>query len=202
VPNPIPINLVVEDDLSEAVLYKILESSRKFAIGTSYGKCGFGYIKRLIKGFNKAALGTPFLVLSDLEEECAPTQINEWLNTPKNHNLIFRIAVKEIESWLLADKSGFASFLNINRELMPRDVDSIPDPKQCLINLVKRSRKKLLREAIVPVPGRTAKIGPDYNGQLSLFVFNTWNITEAMANSESLRRAINSLNRFQPIYPR
>lgn len=199
--NPIPIHLVVEDDLSDAILRKILkESLNTFAIGFSYGKCGYGYIKRQIQAFNNAARGTPFLVLSDLEAECAPKQINEWLQVPKHHNLVFRIAVRETESWLLADRSGFASFLNINKELIPINVDKINDPKQLLVNLAKRSRKRILRQSIVPKQGTTARVGPDYNGQLSSFIFSTWNISEAMENSKSLSRAVRVLNEFQPIW--
>ena len=198
---PIPIHLVVEDDLSEAILRRILKESRNtFAVGFSYGKRGYGYIKRKVRAFNSAAKGTPFLVLSDLEAECAPIQIKEWLPIPKHHNLLFRIAVREIESWLLADRAGFASFLSIKREFIPKNVDEINDPKQVLINLAKRSRKRALRQAIVPIPDRTARVGPDYNGQLSSFVFGAWNIVEAMENSESLRRTVKALNEFQPIW--
>ena len=198
---PIPIHLVVEDDLSDAVLRKILrESSNNFAVGSSFGKCGYGYIKQKVHAFNNAAKRTPFLVLSDLEAECAPIQIKEWLPVPKRHNLLFRIAVREIESWLLADRAGFASFLGIKREFIPKNVDEINDPKQVLINLAKRSRRRALRQAIVPIPDRTARVGPDYNGQLSSFVFGAWNIVEAMENSESLRRTVKALNEFQPIW--
>lgn len=198
---PIPIHLVVEDDLSDAVLRKILrESSNNFAVGSSFGKCGYGYIKQKVHAFNSAAKGTPFLVLSDLEAECVPIQIKEWLPVPKHHNLLFRIAVREIESWLLADRAGFASFLSIKREFIPKNVDEINDPKQVLINLAKRSRKRALRQAIVPIPDRTARVGPDYNGQLSSFVISVWNITEAIKNSDSLRRAVNAINKFQPTW--
>ena len=195
----IPINIVVEDELSEALCYKImLSSSITYHIGATYGKCGYGYIRKKISGFNNAAKGTPFLVLADLEAQCAPKQINEWLNIPKHHNLLFRIAVREAESWLLADRSGFASFLNIKKELIPTNPDGINDPKKLLINLAKQSRRRTLRQAIVPISGRTARIGPDYNGQLSYFVSNMWNISEAMENSESLRRTVKALNKFQP----
>ncbi len=198
---PIPIHLVVEDDLSDAVLRKILrESSNNFAVGSSFGKCGYGYIKQKVHAFNNAAKGTPFLVLSDLEAECAPTQAEQWLPVSKHHNLLFRIAVKEIETWLLADRSGFASFLNIRKGLIPENVDGISDPKQFLINLARSSRKRTLRQAIVPIPDRTARVGPDYNGQLSSFVFGAWNIVEAIENSESLRRTVKALNEFKPIW--
>ena len=199
--NPIPIYLVVEDDLSDALLRKILkESHNDFAVGASYGKRGYGYIQQKVQAFNIAAKGTPFLVLSDLEAECAPAQVRAWLPIPKHHNLLFRIAVREIEAWLLADRAGFASFLSVRTELIPKNTDAIPKPKRLLIGLAKRSRKRSLREAIVPRPGTTAKVGPDYNGQLSSFVSSAWDIREALVHSESLRKAVKALNEFQPIW--
>ncbi len=200
---PIPINLVVEDSLSEAFVRRILkESSSRFAIGYSYGRSGYGYIKRRTLAFNNAAKGTPFVILVDLEAECPPKQIKEWLPVSIHPNLLFRVAVKEVESWLLADRPGFTSFLGVSKKLIPENVDQISDPKQFLINLAKRSRKRALREAIVPIPNSTARVGPDYNGQLSSFVFDTWNIVEAIKHSDSLRRAISAINNFQPIYSR
>lgn len=200
-PTLIPIQIVVEDDLSDALIRRILRESNTFAVGISYGKRGYGYIKEKVGAFNNAARGTPFLVLSDLEEsECAPMQINRWLQIPKHHNLLFRIAVREIESWLLADRPGFAYFLNIRKELIPENVDGINDPKQLVINLARRSRKRILREAIVPIPDSTARVGTDYNGVLSSFVLEAWNIKEAIKHSDSLRRAVNAINNFQPIW--
>lgn len=197
----IPINLVVEDYLSEAVLRKIIRQSHcRFSIGYCYCKGGYGYIKRKIRGFNNAAKGTPFLVLADLEAECAPIQIRGWLPEPAHQNLLFRIAIREIESWLLADRMGFASFLSINRDLIPNNVDEIADPKQWLINLARRSRKRVLREAIVPAARTTAKVGPDYNGPLAYFVENHWNAIAAMDNSPSLERAVNAIARFEPTW--
>ena len=194
----VPVNLVVEDDLSEVVLRRILrESSTRFYVGSCYGKTGFGYIKKRIAGFNRASRGTPFFVLSDLEETCSPKQIREWLSQPMSPNLIFRIAVKEVESWVLADRVGFSSFLGIRSELIPANVDAIDDPKQFLIKLARRSRRRALREAIVPKPNSTAKVGPDYDGQLSDFVHNSWNVRRAIECSVSLKKAISAANRFR-----
>ncbi len=197
---PIPINLVVEDALSEILLRRILkESSGSFAIGYSYGGGGYGYIKQKARAFNNAAKGTPFLLLVDLEAECAPIQIKEWLPVPRHHNLLFRVAVNEVESWLLADRAGIASFLGIARKFIPENPDSISKPKQFLINLAKKSPRRALREAIVPSPNTTARVGPDYNGQLSSFVISVWNIREALRKSDSLCRAVNAISKFQPI---
>ena len=68
----IPINLAVEDPLSEAVLRTILhQSNRRYIVGNCYSKNGFGYLKKNIKGFNNAAKGTPYIVLTDLDRaEC------------------------------------------------------------------------------------------------------------------------------------
>ncbi len=197
----IPINLAVEDALSEAVLRKILQA--RYDVGDCYKRGGFGYLKKNIHGFNNASKGMPHIVLTDLDmRECAPTLIEEWLQVPIHHNMLFRVAVREVESWVLADRDRFAKFLGIRKTLVPVNVDAIDDPKKCLINLARKSRKRNLREDIVPTEGSTAKQGPDYNGRLISFVKEFWNPYEAMHNSPSLERAIKAVETFQPEWDR
>lgn len=198
--NEIPINLAVEDALSEAVLKAMLQQSeRPFVIGTCLNRGGYGYLKKILPGLNHAAQGMTYLVLTDLDRgECPLALISEWLRQPKHPNLILRVAVKEVEAWLLAHREAFAEFLGISVDLIPVDVDAIPDPKQTLINLARKSRKRLLREAIVPVANSTAQIGKDYNGQLIQFVQQNWQAASAQANSPSLKRAMNALMKFEP----
>ena len=65
----IPINLVYEDVLSGAILEKILDHvEADYIVGLRLSKNGFGYIKKNIKGFNRAAQGSPYLVLTDLDQ--------------------------------------------------------------------------------------------------------------------------------------
>lgn len=196
----IPINLAVEDVLSEAVLKEILkQSQRPFSVGNCLNREGYGYLKKIIPGLNHAAKGTPYLVLTDLDNaECPLALISQWLSQPKHPNLIFRIAVKEVEAWLLAHREAFAKFLGISITLIPDDVDAIPDPKQFLINLARRSRKRSLRDAIVPAANSTASIGKDYNNQLIRFVQEDWQMELAQANSRSLQKAVNAIINFQP----
>lgn len=200
--DPIPIHIAVEDFLSEMVLRVMIEQSgRHFAVGACMGRTGFGYLKKNITGFNKAAKGTPFLILADLDQaECPPILINEWLPVPKHNNLIFRIAVREVESWLLAHRKSFAGFLGIRESLIPPRPDELEDPKRVLIELTARSRKRRLREAIIPAPGSTAKIGPDYNGALISFVQNRWKVQEAAKRSPSLNRSFHTIKIFQQVY--
>jgi hypothetical protein len=195
------VNIVVEDQLSEAVLRRILsESTTRFDVLACYGGCGYQYIRDRVPQFSNASRGTPYVVLVDLESDCPPKQIMEWLPT-SSRNLLLRIAVREVESWLLGDRAGFASFLNVGVSRIPRSVDAIEYPKEYLVALARRTRKRSLREAIVPRPGSTAKVGPDYNGVLSYFVSQIWNISEAAANSVSLHHAIAAINRFDPLVP-
>jgi len=198
----IPINLVFEDALSEAVLKEMLkQSQRPFSVGNCLNQRGYGKIKKIISGLNYAAKGMPYLVLTDLDKaECPLVIISEWLTQPKHPNLLFRIAVKEVEAWLLAHREAFAEFLGISVSLIPANVDEIPDPKQLLIYLAKKSKKRNLRDAIVPDRNSTAKIGKDYNGQLIQFVQNNWQVEAAQVNSRSLQRAMNALINFQPIW--
>ena len=198
----IPINLAVEDLLSEVVLRAILrQSNRPYEVGTCYCKRGYGYLKKTIRGFNTAAKGTPYLVLTDLDRaECPLGLLQEWLPYPKHPNLLFRIAVREVEAWLLADREAFAKFVGVQQELIPQDVDAIDDPKRILITIVSRSKNRELREGVVPLPKSTAKVGRDYNGQLIPFVEDYWKVEVAMCNSPSLQRAVNAVTTFEPIW--
>lgn len=198
----IPISLAVEDPLSEAILTEMLkQTERPFSIGTCLSRGGYGYLKKIIPGLNQAASGMPYLVLTDLDQaECPLAIISTWLTQPRHPNLIFRIAIKEVEAWVMADREALAKFLGITINLIPANVDEILDPKQLLINLARRSKKRDLREGIVPEQNSTAKIGKDYNGQLIPFVRTHWQVATAQLNSPSLQRAMKALITFQPTW--
>ncbi len=198
---PIYINLAVEDVLSEAVLRKMLKSSgREYIVQRCFMKEGFGYLKKQVSAFNHAAKITPFLLLTDLDTtECPPVLIQDWLSCPKHPNLIFRIAVREVEAWLLAHHKAFAKFAGISADLIPQNIEAREDAKKCLISLVGKSSQRDLREDIVPYPKSTATQGRNYNNRLMLFVDKFWNPSIAMENSPSLRRALDAIAKFEPI---
>ncbi len=201
--SPIPIHLAIEDGLSETVVRRLLvETGRDYFVGSVFGKSGFGYLRTRARNWNAAASGgTPIFLLTDLDNhECPPALIDDWLDFEVHANLIFRIAVREVESWLLADREGFAAFLRISLVLVPAQPDQIADPKRTLVSLARRSRVRALRESIVPRPGSTAVEGPDYNGCLADFVRNTWNRQAAVERSPSLNRAWNKLMTFAPLW--
>ena len=199
---PLPIYIAVEDRISDAVARRLLRTCRSdFAIGATYMRGGFGYLKNNIGGFNKAARGTPFFVLTDLDQnECPPRLIAEWLPANRHPNLLFRVAVREVEGWLLADRGGFSSFLGISDRDIPTNLDSVQDPKALLLRLAARSRKVDIRMDLVP-PARSERlIGPNYNGRLVEYIDRVWDPSKARLCSCSLDRTISSVNAFRSKY--
>lgn len=193
------VTLIFEDDLSEAVMTKILmQFNNKYCICQSYSGNGFGYLKNNIRGFNQASVVNTHVMLTDLDNyECPVILKNDWIDFELNSNFIFRIAVREVESWLLADRQGIAKYFNVSLINLPLNPDLESDPKNTLIQLAKRSKKREIREDIVPI-NKNATIGPNYNGCLAEFVFNYWSIDNAILQSESLRRSYYKLRDFIP----
>src|SRR6266481_7605214 len=111
---PIPMNLAVEDALCEAAIVKLI-AGRSYYFNTIYNTGGYGYLKKNMPAFNFASKHTPFLVLTDLDNTypCPSELIGTWLNRrDKHHNLLLRVAVREVEAWFLADKEALGSYLS------------------------------------------------------------------------------------------
>ena len=205
----VPITLAVEDELSEHLLRVLLvQTKRNYLVGTVYGKKGADFLKQKLPAFNNAAKSSPCLLLTDLDaRDCVPELIEEWfgcqlLEFPKRRhvNLIFRVAVREVEAWVMADRERFADFLGVPKNLIPDQLDTVPDPKKLLLQIASKSRKRDLRNDIVPRPGDKRRIGPDYNGRLGEFVQSSWRADVAYAHSPSLARTWKILVAFHPIY--
>jgi hypothetical protein len=198
---PIPVSLAVEGMLDEGVLRQLLTlSGKRFEVSACYGKRGKDYLRQNIGRFNQAAVHKPFIILTDLDEEdCPPGLVARWLPHGPHSNLILRIAVREIESWLLADAKRFADFLGVRPEQIPEWPDTEPDPKKLVVELARRSRKRSIREDLVPPPGSISKVGRNYVGQLMRFVSTDWQADEVVCRrSPSLNKALAALRRFSP----
>ncbi len=191
----IPANAVVEDLLSEIVLRRL--AKHRFAIGAVYGREGVGYIAKRIGAFNNAARGGPWIVLADLDSNpCAPRLIGHWLPNGPHRNLILRIAVREVEAWLLADAAGFAQTLGIAAHLVPAQPENLSDPKRTLVDTCRRSRLSALRRDVLPLHPSDAQ-GPGYNDRLGKFAQNAWRPEAARAAAPSLDRAMRAIESFR-----
>ena len=187
--------LAVEDRLSDAVATKILE---KFDVGIlkRIGYKGKSDLERKTLELNRAANGITVFMLTDLDspQDCPPRLIRSWIKGTLNPRFFFRVAVMEVESWIMADRIGFAAFLSIPSHQIPSPTDNILNPKEFLVSLARRSRKKAIREALVPRPEANFSVGTEYNTLLSEFVQDYWNLERAATVSPSLKRTLERLS--------
>ncbi|NUM78458.1 hypothetical protein HUU40_29210 [candidate division KSB1 bacterium] len=198
----IQLSLAVEGYLEELVLRQLVKQSGKpFTTGVCYGKRGKVYLHGNVKRFNSAARLVPFVILTDLDnEECSPALIRRLLPESRSRNLLVRVAVREVEAWLLADRQRLATFLGVPAAKIPTQPDDCEDPKAVLVNLARRSRRREIREDLVPAPLSTSKVGKNYVGRLSQFVTTMWQVKDlARRNSPSLEKALRALEQFAPI---
>lgn len=190
-----PVSIAVEGLLDEAVATKLVRLNGGVP-GAVYGKKGKSYLQSKLSGFSEAAKYAKWFIMTDLDTdaECAPELIVRLHPSNRDH-VCLRVAVHEVESWLLADRVRFAAYLSVSETRIPRNPDSIEDPKKCLISAARKSRKRNVREGLVPRPGSGRSEGDEYTTQLIQFVTEHWNPIEARENSDSLNRAILCLER-------
>ncbi|HLM00878.1 MAG TPA: hypothetical protein VK400_07460 [Pyrinomonadaceae bacterium] len=185
------INLLVEGEIDEVVAHKII-CELGHQVGACYGKQGHGYIKNKLRAFNKSANNICYLALVDFMDtgyNCPPEVISNWL-PHKNALMIFRVVVREIESWLLADRKNIAKFLNVGVEKIPVHPESENDPKQKLVNIAGNSRSSKIRNSLVPEQNSTAQVGKLYSSEIKRFVFDFWDVKSARLNSPSLDKCL------------
>ena len=188
------VRAAVEGSLDEAVVRRLVGHCGG-QLGTVRGKRGRDYVMQRLRGYNNGArFGWLWFVLVDLDQEpgCAPTLVAEALPDPAD-GMCFRVAVHEVEAWILADGAGFARWAGVRQGLLPSDVEAVPEPKEKLVEIVRHSRYKNIREAIVPRQGSGRTEGPAYTSTLSQFVAERWDIEAAAAAAPSLARAIRCL---------
>lgn len=187
---PMIISAAVEGITDEAVVRKLIMHVGAEP-GAVYGKNGKPHLKERIAGYNNAAQHAPWIVLVDLDRtaDCAPPLRTDWLPAPARL-LCFRVAVRTVEAWLLADGEALADFLGVARKKIPNNPESLATPKETMVNLARTSRRKAIRDDMVPRQGSGRAVGPAYASRLIEFASSGWRPEQASHQSDSLRRAI------------
>jgi hypothetical protein len=193
---PIVISSAVEGVVDEAVVKRLIVEAGG-EIGPIYGKRGKSLLKQRINGYNNAARHYPWIVLVDLnrEADCPPPLKAVWLPNPSPF-MCLRIAVREVEAWLLADRERFASFFRVRLLDIPAAPELMDDPKEVVIELSRKSRSRDIKLDMVPRPGSGRKIGPAYVSTLIEFVSDAqkgWRPYRAAQSSVSLKRCLASM---------
>ncbi|MCB2262786.1 MAG: DUF4276 family protein [Candidatus Thiosymbion ectosymbiont of Robbea hypermnestra] len=192
--------IATEDALSEVVAETLLYQAGRCDIRARVGKKGFGYLKKRVADLDRLAEnGVPVLLLTDLDRRRCPLEmIAGWLPRPRSARLLFRVAVRETESWVLADRAAFARFVGIPAVAVPTAPDELSDPKAAVLRLVRQSSKRELRRDILPQKGASSPVGLGYNSQLCHFVRSAWSSNRAVKHSPSLSRAVRRVRELLP----
>lgn len=197
------IAVVAEDRLTQAVLLKCISSALpNYSVARSEVKNGRGNVLRELGAYANLAQAMPVLIGVDLDgDECAPTLLANWGQLPPQPGLLLRVAVREIEAWVLADKRRVASFLGAAPNEVPMRPDTLDDPKRSLLEVAREHARAELRADLVPrnYDASYPRIGPAYNLRMCDFVAKRWRPQVAREKSESLDRAMAALEQLSRV---
>ena len=184
-----PVALATEDILSEAIGLRLLaELPVPVTPNLLLRKDGFGYLRSGMNNWRQLAKRQTVLILTDLDKVVCPVALRaDWLsNKPAPAGLLLRIAVREVESWVLADHEAMRKLIG-KKGTLPPEPDELPDPKQHLLKLAKLATRPV-RQDLVKEAGAVASQGIGYNQRLTDWVRSHWSAERAAQRSPSLQR--------------
>jgi hypothetical protein len=130
--------------------------------------------------------GQRLLVLRDLDTEpCAVVLVRRLVPEPLP-TFCLRIAVREAEAWLIADRDGLARALGVAASCIPRDPEALPDPKNTLRQIAADARNRLVRTAF-------AGSAQQAQGWIAEFIQTKWSPHSAREYSISLDTTLRRL---------
>jgi hypothetical protein len=198
IPYPVIIQSAVEGLVDEAVVQRLITHAGGLS-GAIYTSRGKSALLAGLRAYNQAARHSRWAVIIDLDHDadCAPEFCAAHLPVISEF-MCFRVAVREVESWLLADREQIAHFLGVPDNRVPQLPDEIADPKWQMVDLARHSRKRDIRDDLVPQPGSGRETGPAYPSRLIEFAGDTvggWRPDVAARASDSLSRCLHCLRR-------
>lgn len=189
-----PIAIATEDQLSEAIALRLIaEIPTPHLIQHRLGKKGNGYLSSKMESWYQMSQHQVMLVLTDLDRaNCLVEFRDQWLNAEPPQNLLLRIAVREVESWVLADHIAMRALVG-EKGILPAMPDELIDPKQSLLKLAKNAPKQIRDDLLKTIDGNLAQ-GLGYNARLTAWVNSEWSPQRAAERSPSLARTRLRLN--------
>lgn len=183
------VSLATEDELSEAIGLRLLaELPTPMPSPQCLRRNGFGYLRSRMGNWRQMAQHQVVVVLTDLDKKLCPLALRaDWLgDIAMPENLLLRIAVREVESWVLADHEGMRELIG-SKGALPSLPDDLPDPKQYLLRLAKNA-PRTVRDDLVKEDGAMASQGIGYNARLTSWIHSVWDPQRAAERSPSLQR--------------
>lgn len=160
-------------------------------------------LDKKLRAYNSAAAYEPFLVMRDLDQDaqCAPALL-EGKEIVAAKFMCFRIVVRSLEAWLMADVPVLAGWLKVDEARIPTAPEDLQDPKGAFLALVQRSTSKDIKSDLLPSPGSGRQTGPLYASRLREFIGGFWDVRRVVKSGRapSLARAVSCLERVVASY--
>ncbi len=137
---------------------------------------------------------SPWVVLRDLDNDadCGGMLVSKLL--PERSSFMeLRVAVRQVEAWLLADRLAFASYFAVSTARIPSAPDGCADAKRVVVDVCSTSKKSAIRHDMAPRLGSGRKVGPGYEGMIIAFADSAWDPRRAALESPSLARALDRI---------
>jgi hypothetical protein len=189
-------NLVVEGKADEYVMLALfrhfnlpeplIRTNRPYRVGGKKDD-----IVATLRKWNEAAKWDYWAIIIDMDHDsdCVAEYKKSLLPNP-SEKMIFRIAIRKIESWILADAQAVATYLGIKQSLVPTHPETLDDPKLSLLGLVHKSRRKDIKEDMLSQVG--LKQGMRYPERIKELL-QYWRPQIAQQSADSLKRCIHAL---------
>ena len=155
-------------------------------------RAGQPLVLEVVELANKDARRKRWVAVTDLDNKfpCAGLARAQWLPSPAPY-MCFRIAVQEIEAWLLADREQAAKFFKVPLTSIPSNPDMLtsPLPKEVVLQLAQQGGLAGMTRGA----GDTLDEGNLYTNRMSEFARLWWRPAIAAQNSPSLKKCIERL---------
>ena len=140
--------------------------------------------------------GRPMLIVRDWDQadraDCPAELVGKLTNPDRPINIALRIAVRSIESWLMADRDAATDFFRTPS--IPENPDSLDKPKLALVSACRKSKLKTIRLGMTPTGSGGGTVGTDYVRLLTDFARDHWDPQRAATKSPSLDRTLARLS--------
>lgn len=191
------VGLVVEGDTDVAIATRLLAVA---GVGVDTGRIvvcgGKTALDSRVPKYRNAARHAGWFVLRDCDQDaggCPVALVHRLLPDGPTPGLCLRVAVREAEAWLMADSEVFADFFAVPVGRVPSSPDDEADAKHALVDACGRSRRRHIREGMLPRPGSGRAVGRDYRPLIEEYC-EVWRPRIAAGSSPSLARALLALD--------
>jgi hypothetical protein len=158
---------------------------------------GKDWLDKRLQAYNAAATYEPFLVLRDLDNDaaCAPTFLKKGAAPAKF--MCFRLVVRSLEAWLMADAQSLGNWLQVKTERIPAAPEGLANPREALLTLARNWASNDIKADLLPSPKSGRQTGPLYASRLQEFIRDSWNIRRVVnsGRAPSLGKAVSCLER-------